>query len=100
MNLKDKETKIKLRSAVGKLNAMNNPLCRKVLMCISHEAKTVTEIWFQTRLNELCHVSHVLIRLKRARLVTWTRDGKNIYYQADVDEIQRCNKSVIEFLGI
>jgi DNA-binding transcriptional ArsR family regulator len=80
-----------------RLKAMMNPELRKILQCISDTPKTVTEIFIELR-KEQGTISGYLAYLRSLMLVRWERQGKHIYYSADVEEIERCNEAVIEFL--
>ena len=77
---------------------MNSPKGRKILNLIANNPMTVTDIWITTRLKDQSTTSGWLGVLRRYMLVKWERQGKHIYYSADVEEIEHCNEAVLEFL--
>ena len=79
-----------LKKAALVLRALNHKLRQQILSLVETEKKiTVTEIYVRMRLEQSVASQHLAI-LRRAGIVSTTRDGKFIYYTVNykrIDEI-------------
>lgn len=92
-----KQYRKKVKSAIRRLTALNHPDQRQILRSITEEPKTVTELKNELGLEQSVTSWH-LAKLRESMLVKWERQGQHIFYSADIEEIERCNEAVLEFL--
>lgn len=79
----------KLSKAAQKLRALNHFVRQRILDELD-EPMTVTDLWIKLRtINDMSVVSKHLAILKRHNLVIDSRQGKNILYIANHEEISR-----------
>jgi DNA-binding transcriptional ArsR family regulator len=87
-----------LKKAALVLRALNHKLRQQILTLIETEDKiTVTEIYVRMRLEQSVASQHLAI-LRRAGIVSTTRDGKFIYYTVNykrIDQITGVTESLV-----
>lgn len=78
-----------LRNGLLAIRAINHPI-RQDLIRIILEGKTisVTTLFIQLRLEQSVVSQHLAI-LRRVNILKTKRDGKNIYYSVNIEEIKR-----------
>ena len=85
-----------LRRAVLTLRALNHPLRKKMVTMIEAKQKmTVTEIYNILNIEQSVVSQHLAI-LRRADIVTTTRDGKFIFYGVNKKRIAEITAMVEE----
>ena len=81
-----------MRQSVMVLRAVNHKLRQEMIRLIDEEGKmTVTDLYVKLRIEQSVASQHLAL-LRRAGVVTTSRDGKFIYYSVDherLDEISR-----------
>ena len=81
-----------MRKSVMVLRAVNHKLRQEMIHLIDEEGKmTVTDLYVKLRIEQSVASQHLAL-LRRAGVVTTSRDGKFIYYSVDherLDEISR-----------
>jgi DNA-binding transcriptional ArsR family regulator len=81
-----------MRKSVMVLRAVNHKLRQEMIRMIDEEGKmTVTDLYVKLRIEQSVASQHLAL-LRRAGVVTTSRDGKFIYYSVDherLDEISR-----------
>ena len=83
-----------LRKSVLVLRAVNHKLRHEMIRLIHREGKmTVTDLYVKLRLEQSVASQHLAL-LRRAGVVTTSRDGKFIYYSVNTDRLQEVNYSV------
>ena len=86
----------KLRRAVLTLRALNHPLRKKLVTTIEEKRKvTVTEIYSLFKIEQSVASQHLAI-LRRANIVTTTREGKFIFYGVNKKRIAEITALVEE----
>lgn len=89
---------LSLKKSAVILRALNHKLRQQIVKIIDEKQKvTVTEIYIQLRLEQSVASQHLAI-LRRAGIVTTTREGKYIYYTIDpqrIQQIMHCVESLI-----
>ncbi len=81
------------------LRALNHKLRQQIVRILDERKKvTVTEIYVELRLEQSVASQHLAI-LRRAGLVTASRDGKFIHYSINYKRIKEINGFVEEFVG-
>ena len=88
-----------LRKSVLVLRAINHKLRQEMIRLLNQEGKmTVTELYVKLRLEQSVASQHLAL-LRRAGVVTTSRDGKFIYYSVDherLDEISRLLQELVK----
>ncbi|MCC6582494.1 MAG: helix-turn-helix transcriptional regulator [Chitinophagales bacterium] len=88
-----------LRKSVLVLRAVNHKLRHEMIRLIHKEGKmTVTDLYVKLRLEQSVASQHLAL-LRRAGVVTTSRDGKFIYYSVDherMDEISRLLEELVK----
>ena len=88
-----------LRKAVLVLRAVNHKLRQRIIDLLEEsESMTVTDIYIKLRLEQSVASQHLAI-LRRAGVVTTTRNGKFIYYSLDQSRLQQIARLVEELAG-
>ncbi len=88
----------KCKKAALVLRAVNHKLRQQILeIILNNDNITVTEIYIKLRIEQSVASQHLAI-LRRAGVVTTTRDGKFIYYSINQSRIEQLQKLVEEFL--
>lgn len=78
----------KLRRAVLTLRSLNHPLRKQMLVLIEQKKKiTVTEIYDILKLEQSVASQHLAI-MRRAEVVSTTRQGKFIFYSVNKKRIE------------
>ena len=78
-----------ISKAAQKLRALNHSVRQRILDELD-EPMTVTDLWIKLRIfNDMSVVSQHLAILKRHNFVTCHREGWNMIYQANHEEISR-----------
>jgi len=86
----------KLRRAVLTLRALNHPLRKSLVSMIEEKRKvTVTEIYTSFKIEQSVASQHLAI-LRKANIVTTTRDGKFIFYSVNKKRIAEITALVEE----
>ena len=89
-----------LRKSVLVLRAVNHKLRHEMIRLIHREGKmTVTDLYVKLRLEQSVASQHLAL-LRRAGVVTTSRDGKFIYYSVDherMDEISRLLEELVKY---
>lgn len=89
---------LSLKKSAVILRALNHKLRQQIVKIIDEKKKvTVTEIYIQLRLEQSVASQHLAI-LRRAGIVTTSRDGKFIYYSIDparIEQIMQCVEALI-----
>ncbi len=81
------------------LRALNHKLRQQIVKLIDERRKiTVTEIYVELRLEQSVASQHLAI-LRRAGLVTASRDGKFIHYSVNYKRLKEINRFVEDFVG-
>jgi len=91
-------TKIDFINTLHLLRVLTNERCQKVLQMISAKPMTVTELTISMRLDQSV-VSQYLARMRKVKLVSTRRAGKNIYYSSDKEEVPRIHKYCLDILN-
>ncbi len=88
-----------LRKAVLVLRAVNHKLRQRIIDLLEEgERMTVTDIYIKLRLEQSVASQHLAI-LRRAGVVSTTRNGKYIYYSLDNDRLSQIARLVEELAG-
>ena len=88
-----------LRKAVLVLRAVNHKLRQRIIDLLEEgESMTVTDIYIKLRLEQSVASQHLAI-LRRAGVVSTTRNGKYIYYALDNDRLSQIARLVEELAG-
>ena len=83
---------LQLKKAALILRAINHKLRQQMMKLIhQHEKMTVTEIYVKLRLEQSVASQHLAI-LRKAGLVTTTRDGKFIFYSINHDRLEQLHR--------
>ena len=86
----------KLRRAVLTLRAINHPLRKQLIVMIEEKRKmTVTEIYSILKIEQSVASQHLAI-LRRADIVSTSRDGKFIFYSVNKKRIAEVSDLVEE----
>jgi DNA-binding transcriptional ArsR family regulator len=87
-----------IRQAALLFKALNHDLRQQILHLL-HKSKglTVTEVYVKLQLDQPVASQHLAI-LRRAKLVTTRRDGKNIYYSVDYESFDHIKNCAFELL--
>lgn len=85
-----------LKRAVLTLRALNHPLRKKLITMIEEKRRiTVTEIYSALKIEQSVASQHLAI-LRRANIVTTTREGKFIFYGVNKKRIAEVTTLVEE----
>lgn len=88
-----------LRKSVLVLRAVNHKLRQEMIRLLNQEGRmTVTDLYVKLRLEQSVASQHLAL-LRRAGVVTTTREGKYIYYSVDherLDEISRLLQELVK----
>ena len=85
-----------LRSAVLVLRAVNHELRRQIIDLLEREEKlTVTEIYIKLRIEQSVASQHLAI-LRKAGIVSPSRDGKFIYYRLEKERLAQIAELVTQ----
>lgn len=88
-----------MKKAILILRALNHKLRQQILKLLDERRKmTVTEIYIELRLEQSVTSQHLAI-LRRANLVSATREGKFIYYSINYKRVTEVNRFVEEFIA-
>jgi len=94
---KDKGTILKadtLHKAVMTLRAINNPLRKRIIDLVNANTDiTVTKIYKKLKIEQSVASQHLAI-LRKAEFLTATRNGKFIYYNANVERFADISKII------
>ena len=90
---------LRIKKAALVLRAMNHKLRQQILKTI-HEYKriTVTELYVKLRLEQSVASQHLAI-LRKAEIVSTTREGKFIFYTINNERIASINEFVKNLVG-
>ncbi|HRI21727.1 MAG TPA: metalloregulator ArsR/SmtB family transcription factor [Panacibacter sp.] len=81
------------------LRALNHKLRQQIVRLLDERRKvTVTEIYVELRLEQSVASQHLAI-LRRAGLVSASRDGKFIHYSINYKRLKEINRFVEDFVG-
>ena len=81
------------------LRAINHKLRQQLIKLLDERKKmTVTEIYIEMRIEQSVASQHLAI-LRRAGLVTASRDGKFIYYSINYKRVKQINDLAEAFVG-
>jgi Predicted transcriptional regulators len=75
------------------LRAINHKLRRKILKLIDKECISVTQVYKALKIKR-CVASQQLSILRKAGVVKGVRNGKEVYYKPDYEQINEIMKSV------
>ena len=85
------------------LRALNNPLRKRIInFLLTNETTTVTNIVFNLREEQTIISQHLNI-LRKAKIVTFLKKGKNVYYflnRTRVAEIQKSLEGLFDEIPI
>ncbi len=85
-----------LRNAVLVLRAVNHELRRQIIDLLEEEEKmTVTEIYIKLRIEQSVASQHLAI-LRKAGIVSPSRDGKFIYYRLEKERLAQIAELVAQ----
>lgn len=88
-----------LRKAVLVLRALNHKLRQRIIDLLEEQdSMTVTDIYIKLRLEQSVASQHLAI-LRRAGVVSTSRNGKFIYYSLDQDRLAQIGRLVEELAG-
>lgn len=88
-----------MKKAMLILRALNHKLRQQILKLLDERRKmTVTEIYIELRLEQSVTSQHLAI-LRRANLVSATREGKFIYYSINYKRVKEVNSFVEDFIA-
>ncbi|MFT4644331.1 MAG: DNA-binding transcriptional ArsR family regulator [Planctomycetota bacterium] len=94
---KDKSTVVKaetLFTAVMTLRAINNPLRKRIIDLVNANTDiTVTKIYKKLKIEQSVASQHLAI-LRKSGFLTATRNGKFIYYNANVERFAEISKII------
>tara|TARA_B110000908_G_C10235047_1_gene442810 strand:+ start:1608 stop:1943 length:336 start_codon:yes stop_codon:yes gene_type:complete len=94
---KDKSTVVKaatLYTAVMTLRAINNPLRKRIIDLVNANTDiTVTKIYKKLKIEQSVASQHLAI-LRNSGFLTATRNGKFIYYNANVERFEEISKII------
>lgn len=87
-----------LRKSVMVLRAVNHKLRQEMIKIIEAQGKiTVTELYIKLRLEQSVASQHLAL-LRRAGVVSTTREGKFIYYSVDKSRIKEISRLLQELV--
>lgn len=90
---------MKVKKAALVLRAMNHKLRQQILKTIhDHKRITVTELYVKLRLEQSVASQHLAI-LRKAEIVSTTREGKFIFYTINGERIAAINEFVKKLVG-
>lgn len=97
LNLKDATVNLgNVRKAQLTFRALNHKLRQQIMVLLDENGKiTVTEIYVKLRIEQSVASQHLAI-LRKARIVTTTRDGKFIYYSVNYEKLNFINNKAEE----
>ena len=88
-----------MKKAMLILRALNHKLRQQILKLLDERRKmTVTEIYIELRLEQSVTSQHLAI-LRRANLVSATREGKFIYYSINYKRMKEVNAFVEDLVA-
>ena len=88
-----------LKKAAMILRALNHKLRQQLLRLVDeHQKITVTEIYVKLRLEQSVVSQHLAI-MRRAGIVSTTRDGKFIYYSVNYKRLKEISHFVEQLVG-
>ncbi len=88
-----------VKKSAAILRAINHKLRQSIIKLLEEKANlTVTEIYVKLRVEQSVASQHLAI-LRRAEIVTTTREGKNIHYNLNVARLEEVNKFVKDLLA-
>lgn len=88
-----------LRKAVLVLRALNHKLRQRIIDLLEEQdSMTVTDIYIKLRLEQSVASQHLAI-LRRAGVVSTSRNGKFIYYSLDQDRLAQIGRLIEELAG-
>ncbi|MBA2248640.1 MAG: helix-turn-helix transcriptional regulator [Chitinophagaceae bacterium] len=89
----------KLAKAAFILRALNNPIRKKIFdHLLDHEHSSVTHLIIKLRLEQSVISQHLAI-MRKAKIVTFLKTGKFVYYYLNKDrvvEIKNCINSLVD----
>lgn len=90
---------LKIKKAALVLRALNHKLRQQIIKTINeHKRITVTELYVKLRLEQSVASQHLAI-LRKAEIVSTTRDGKFIFYTINEERIVAINDFVKNLVG-
>ena len=90
---------LRIKKAALVLRAMNHKLRQQILKTIhDHKRITVTELYVKLRLEQSVASQHLAI-LRKAEIVSTTREGKFIFYTINNERIASINEFVKNLVG-
>ena len=90
---------LSVKKAVLILRALNHKLRQQMIRLLDEKQKmTVTELYVQLRLEQSVASQHLAI-LRRAGIVSTSREGKFIYYSVNHKRLSEINGFVEDLLG-
>ncbi len=88
-----------MKKAMLIIRALNHKLRQQIIKLLDERRKmTVTEIYIDLRLEQSVTSQHLAI-LRRAGLVTATREGKFIYYSMNYKRVKEVSDFVEDFVA-
>ena len=88
-----------LKKAAMILRALNHKLRQQLLRLVDeHQKITVTEIYVKLRLEQSVVSQHLAI-MRRAGIVSTTRDGKFIYYSVNYKRLKEISNFIEQLVG-
>ncbi|GAB5551739.1 MAG: hypothetical protein Sapg2KO_13300 [Saprospiraceae bacterium] len=88
-----------LRKAVLVLRALNHKLRQRIIDLLEEQdSMTVTDIYIKLRLEQSVASQHLAI-LRRAGVVSTSRNGKFIYYSLDQGRLAQIGRLIEELAG-
>lgn len=89
--------KSNIKLAQAKLRSFDNYKRQQILEILSKKGEmTVTDLFIKMRLEQSI-VSQSLSIMRNSKIVSTRRDGLNIYYSLNIDEIEKINKAIKKF---
>lgn len=87
-----------MRKSVMVLRAVNHKLRQEMIRLIDEEGKmTVTDLYVKLRIEQSVASQHLAL-LRRAGVVTTSRDGKYIYYSVDLERLDEISRLLAELV--
>ncbi|MBK7958667.1 MAG: helix-turn-helix transcriptional regulator [Bacteroidetes bacterium] len=85
-----------LRKSVLTLRAINHPLRKEMIQKVEEKQKmTVTELYVGLKLEQSVASQHLAI-LRKAGVLSTTRDGKFIFYTVNKERLEEISNLVVE----
>ncbi|MCL4367108.1 metalloregulator ArsR/SmtB family transcription factor [Patescibacteria group bacterium] len=79
------------------LASLANPIRLQLITCLSQGEKNVSQLIVNCGLSQSA-VSQHLEKLRKSGLLTWRREGKQVYYQLSYPQLAKISQDLQEFI--